>query len=201
VSRRGSRAALALCLAVVLGSAVALVGGVAMGAWQPAGPTRPATPPPGDSPGGGSGTLEYDDFLGEVRAGRVYDVYRDGDVLQVNGAEQPYIVQLPPGDPDVFGDMQAAAATGGVTMPGFGTNARPEETPESLTYAALLELVQAGRVHEVFHSGDLLEAKTVNGLKHAAVPAGTDVLGDIEAAAGAAGIPPPYYTKAPDQGG
>jgi hypothetical protein len=201
VSRRGSLAALALCLALVVGSAVALVGGVAMGAWQPAGPTRPATPPPGNAPGFGSGTLEYDDFLAEVRAGRVYDVYRDGEVLQVNGAEEPYVVQLPPGDPDVFGDMQAAAATGGVTMPGFGTNARPDETPESLTYAALLELVQAGRVHEVFHTGDLVEANTVDGLKHVAIPAGTDVLEDIEAAAQAAGIPPPYYTKAPGQAG
>jgi hypothetical protein len=199
VSRGGSLAALALSLALVVGSALALVGGMALGAWQPAGPSRQATPPPGNVPGFGSGAIAYDEFLAEVRAGRVYDVYRDGEILQVNGAEQPYTVEVPAGDPDVFGDMQAAAASGGVTMPGFGTNMGPNEVPEQLTYVALLELVQTGRVHEVFHSGDMLEVNSVDGLKRVPVPAGVDVLADIEAAAEAAGRPPPYYTKAPDK--
>jgi hypothetical protein len=199
MSRRGSLAALGLCLALVIGSAVALVGGVAMGAWQPAGPSRQATPPPGNVPRSGSGAVAYDEFLAEVRAGRVYDVYRDGDTLQVNGADQPYTVEVPSGDPDVFGDIQSAAESGGVQMPGYGSSTGPNEVPEQLTYAALLELVRSGRVHEVFHSGDMLEVNSVDGLKQVTVPAGADVLDDIEAAAEAAGRPPPYYTKAPDK--
>jgi hypothetical protein len=197
MSRRGSRAALALSLALVIGAALALIGGVALGGWQPAGPSRQATPPPGNVPGFGSGVVAYDEFLAEVRAGRVYDVYRDGDILQVNGAEQPYTVEVPPGDPDVFGDILAAADAGGVPMPGFSRNGGPGDTPEQISYAALLEMVEAGRVHEVFHTGDLLEVNTVDGLKRVAVPAGVDVLDDIEASAKAAGRAAPYYSKAP----
>lgn len=197
MSRGGSRAALALSLALIIGSALALIGGVAVGAWQPAGPSRLATPGPGNAPGLGSGTVEYGEFLAEVRAGRVYDVFRDGDILQVNGVDQPYTVQLPPGDPDVFADMLAAADAGGVPMPGFSRNGSPDETPEQISYAALLEMVEAGRVHEVFHTGNLLEVNTVDGMKQVEVPADVDVLDDIEAAAKAAGRAAPYYSKAP----
>lgn len=196
MSRGGSRAALALSLALVIGSALALIGGVALGGWQPAGPSRPATPPP-RLPGVAPGGVEYGEFLAEVRAGRVYDVFREGDTLQVNGADEPYSVQLPPGDPDVYGDIQAAAESGGVPTPGFSTNAEPNETPELLSYVAFLDQVEAGRVREVYQTGDLLEVNAVDGFKQVTVPAGVDVLDDIEAAAQAAGIPPPFYGKVP----
>jgi hypothetical protein len=196
MSRRASFAALALSVALVAGSVVALVAGVAMGAWKPAGPVaRPSTPA---NPGGVvSGAVEYGEFLDDVRAGRVADVYRDGDILQVNAEAGPYAVQLPPGDPDVYEDMEAAASAGGVPVPGFTTAGGPDEPREPVTYAELLELTRAGRVYDVFHEGDRLMVTAVDGPKDVSVPPDVDVLNDLEAAAAAGGVPPPAYTKIP----
>jgi hypothetical protein len=193
VSRRASFAALALSVALVAGSVVALVVGVALGAWQPAGPVaRPSAP---TNPGAGSGTVEYGEFLDDVRAGRVYDVSRDGDILQVNAADRPYTVQLPPGDPDVYDDMDAAATAGGVPIPGFTSAGGPGDPPEPLTYAELLGQVRAGRIYNVFHEGDQLMVDAVDGGKAVTVPEGADVLDDLEEAARAGGVPSPTYTK------
>ena len=195
MSRRASFAALALSVALVAGSIVALVAGVALGAWQPAGPVaRPSAPA---NPGPVSGTVEYGEFLDDVRAGRVFDVYREGDTLQVNAADRPYTVQLPPGDPDVYDDMDAAATAGGVPIPGFTTAGGPDDPPEPLSYAELLQQVQAGRIYDVFHEGDRLMVTAVDGAKDVPVPADADVLDDLEAAAAAGGVPPPAYTKVP----
>lgn len=198
MSRRASFAALALCVALIAGSAVALVAGVAMGAWQPAGPVaRPAAPGNPGNPGPGSGGVEYGEFLDDVRVGRVFDVYREGDTLQVNAADGPYTVQLPPGDPDVYDDMEAAASAGGVPTPGFTTAGGPGEPAEPVSYAELLELARDGRLYDVFHEGDRLMVTAVDGTKDVAVPAGVDVLDDLEAAAADGGVPPPAYTKVP----
>jgi len=195
MSRRASFAALALSVALVAGSVVALVVGVAVGAWQPAGPVaRPSTPA---IPGAGSGSVEYGEFLDDVRAGRVFDVYREGDILQVNTEDRPYTVQLPPGDPDVYDDMEAAATAGGVPIPGFSTAGGPDDPPEPLTYAELLRQVRAGRIYDVFHDGDRLMVTAVDGGKAVTVPEGADVLDDLEAAARAGGVSPPAYTKVP----
>jgi hypothetical protein len=192
MSRRASFAALALSVALIAGSVVALVAGVALGAWQPAGPvSRPSAPA---NPGGGPATVEYGEFLDDVRAGRVSDVYREGNILQVNSVDRPYTVQLPPGDPDVYGDMEAAATAGGVPIPGFTD---PNDPPEPLSYAELLEQVRAGKIYDVFHEGDRLMVTAVDGAKEVTVPAGADVLNDLEAAAAAGGVPPPAYTKVP----
>jgi hypothetical protein len=194
VSRRGSFAALALSVLLVAGSIAALVAGVGLGAWHPAGPPPPtATPKPGS--GFGPDTVEYGQFLDDVRAGRVSDVYQDGAILQVNAADRPYTVELPPGDPDVFNDMEAAAAAGGVGIPGFTTAAGPNDIPEPMSYAQLLEQVRAGRVYDVFHEGDRLMVSAVDGSKEVIVSPGTHVLDDLEAAAEAGGVPPPTYTK------
>jgi hypothetical protein len=195
MSRRASFAALALSVVLVAGSVVVLVAGVALGAWQPAGPV--ARPAGRTNPGSGSGTVEYGEFLDDVRAGRVFDVYRDGDTLQVNAADRPYTVQLPPGDPDVYDDMGEAATAGGVPIPGYLTAGGPGDPPEPLSYPELLELVRAGRVYDVFHEGDRLMVTAVDGSKDVAVPPGVDVLDDLEAAASAGGVPPPAYTKVP----
>lgn len=196
MSRRASFAALALSVALVAGSVVALVAGVALGAWQPAGPVaRPSSPA---NPGAGSGTVEYGEFLDDVRAGRVFDVYRDGNTLQVNAVDRPYTVQLPPGDPDVYDDMDAAATAGGVPIPGFVTAGGPDVPREPLSYAELLDQVRAGRIYDVFHEGDLLRVTAVDGDKDVTVPSDADVLDDLEAAAAAGGVPPPAYTKVPN---
>jgi hypothetical protein len=195
VSRRGSFAALALSVALVAGSVVILVAGVALGAWQPAGPV--ARPTGTATPGAGSGTVEYGGFLDDVREGRVFDVYREDDILQVNAADRPYTVQLPPGDPDVYDDMGEAATAGGVPIPGYSTAAGPDDSPEPLSYAVLLEQVRAGRIHNVFHEGDRLMVDAVDGGKDVTVPDGVDVLDDLEAAAAAGGVSPPAYTKVP----
>lgn len=199
MSRRGSFAALGLSVALVAGSVVVLVAGVALGAWQPAGPA--ARPAATANPGPGFGNVEYGEFLDDVRAGRVFDVYRDGDLLQVNAADGPYTVELPPGDPDVYDDMGEAATAGGVPVPGFSTASDPDDTPEPLSYAGLLEQVREGRVHDVLHDGDRLMVAAVDGTKDVGVPAGVDVLDDLEAAAAAGGVPPPTYTKIPTVSG
>ena len=198
MSRRGSIAALALSVALVAGAVLALVGGVAVGAWQPAGPVR-ATPTPGS--GGDTGTVEYGRFLDDVRAGRVMDAFQDGDLLHVNSGIGGYTVQLPPGDPDVYGDMEAAADAGGVPTPGFSSAAGPDETPQPLSYADFLDQVGSGRIYEVFQTGDRLDVNAVDGRKDVAVPAGADVLDDIEAAAEEGAVPPPVYTKMPGKPG
>lgn len=192
MSRRGSFAALVVSAVLVVGSIAVLVGGVALGAWRPAGPPPPtATPRPGVVPG----TVEYGEFLDDVRAGRVSDVFRDGDVLQVNAEDRPYTVQLPQGDPDVFDDMEAAAAAGGVQVPGYSTAGGPDETPEVLSYPDFLGQVREGRVYDVLHEGDRLMVSAVDGSKEVAVPPGARVLDDLEAEAEAGGVPPPTYTK------
>jgi len=196
MSRRASFAALAVSIALVAGSVVALVAGVATGAWKPAGPVaRPSAPA---NPGVVTGTVEYGEFLDDVRAGRVLDVYRDGNILQVNAMDQPYTVQLPPGDPAVYDDMEAAATAGGVPVPGFTTAGGPGVPAEPLTYAELLEQVKAGRIYDVFHDGDRLMVNAVDGEKEVTVPPDADVLNDMEAAAEAGGVPPPAYTKVPN---
>jgi hypothetical protein len=192
MSRSGSTAALALCVALVAGAVIALVGGVALGAWQPAGPSRP-TPTPGNV----QDLREYGEFLDDVRAGGVQDAFQNGDRLEVNATAGGYTVQLPPGDPDIFGDMEAAAAAGGVPMPGFGSAAGPDESHSPLSYAAFLEQVGSGRVYDVFHDGDRLTVNAVDGPKDVVVPAGANVLDDIEAAAEAGDVPAPTYTKVP----
>jgi hypothetical protein len=197
MSRRGSFAVLGLSVALVAGSVLVLVVGVALGAWQPAGPV--ARPPATANPGAGSGNVEYGEFLDDVRAGRVFDVYRDGDLLQVNAAEGPYVVELPPGDPDVYVDMGEAAAAGGVPIPGFSTATGPDDSPEPLSYDDLLDQVRDGRIYDVFHHGDRLTVTAVDGTKDVAVPAGADVLDDLEAAAAAGGVQPPAYTKIPTE--
>jgi hypothetical protein len=193
MSRGTSIAALALCVALVAGAAIALVVGVALGAWQPAGPPR-ATP----NQGGVQGTVEYGAFLDDVRAGNVQDVFQDGDTLKVTTTTGGYTVHLPPGDPDVFGDVEAAAVAGGVQMPGYGSAAGPNETAEPLRYAEFLEQVGAGRIYNVEHMDERLTVAAVDGIKEVAVPEGSDVLADIEAAAAAGDVPPPTYVKLPD---
>jgi hypothetical protein len=196
MSRRASFAALAVSIALVAGSVVALVAGVAMGAWKPAGPVaRPSAPA---NPGVVTGTVEYGEFLDDVRAGRVFDVYREGDILQVNAVDRPYTVQLPPGDPDVFDDMGDAAAAGGVPTPGFTTATGPDDSPEPLSYEELLDQVREGRIYNVVHDGDRLMVDAVDGTKDITVPAGADVLDDLEAAAAEGGVSPPAYTKVPN---
>jgi hypothetical protein len=193
MSRRTSFAALALSVALVGGSVVALVAGVALGAWQPAGPVaRPSGPA---NPGAGPGTVEYGEFLDDVRAGRVSSVSREGDIIQVDAVDRSYAVQLPPGDPDVYTDMEAAATAGGVPIPGFTSSGGPNDPPEPLSYPELLDQVQAGRIYNVFHEGDRLMVDAVDGGKDVTVPEGADVLDDLEAAAQAGGVPAPTYTK------
>jgi len=198
VSRRGSFAALALSVALLAGAVVVLVGGVALGAWQPAGPVRAVAP---TSPTGPTNpdAVAYGEFLDDVRAGRVFDVFQDINVLQVNAEDGFYVVQLPFGEPDVFGDIQAAAAAGGVPTPAFGANSGPDETAEPVSYAVLLQQVRAGRIYDVFHEDDQLMVNAVDGSKEVVVPAGANVLDDLEAAARQGGVPAPAYTKVPNR--
>jgi hypothetical protein len=188
VSRRGSFIALALSVALVAGSVVALVGGVALGAWQPAGPPRP-TPAPTPFPG----SEELTAFLDEVRAGLVVAVVQEGAELSVDGIDRDYVLQLPSESFDIFSAMEAAARDGGVPMPEI-TISGPKAT--SLTYPEFLGLVRAGRIVEVFHQGDVVNAYAEDMAYEVRVPAGVvSVLGDIEAAAAEGSVRAPNYQK------
>jgi hypothetical protein len=199
VSRRASFAALVLAIVLVAGSVAALVGGVALGMWQPAGPSHPTTTAP---PGAGSGGQEYGDFLDDVRAGRVLDVFQDGNELQVSTSDGGYTVGLPPGEPDVFSDMQAAAQAGGVPVPAFSSSSGPNTgPPKPMSYPELLEEVTAGRVYDVFHEGDRLMVSTFEGPREVDVPNGVDVLDDLERAAAEGDVAAPSYTKVPGEPG
>ena len=200
MSRRASFAALVLAIALVAGSVAALVGGVALGVWQPAGPSRPT--PQQAPPGAGSDGQEYGVFLDDVRAGRVLDVFQEGSELQVSTTDGGYAVALPPGEPDVFGDMQAAAQAGGVPVPGFSSSSGPNTGPAlPMSYPDLLEEVTAGRVYDVFHEGDRLMVNTFGGPREVDVPDGADVLDDLERAAAEGDVTAPSYTKVPGKPG
>jgi hypothetical protein len=77
----------------------------------------------------------------------------------------------------------------------------PDEPDEAMTmtWPDLLAAVGEGRVHDVVHQDALLSVSGDDGFFEVRVGAGVaDVLGALEAAAGAAGVPAPYYSKVPN---
>jgi hypothetical protein len=196
VNRRASVAVLGLAAAVVVGCALFLFVGIAAGVWQPRG-APPVQPTPGSGNGGFPlGARSYGDFLADVQAGNVVHASQQGQLVQVDSVNGPYTVDAPPGE-DVFGDMQAAADNGGVPIPAFDLEG--EVQSKTVTYEQLLTEVRAGHVTDITHQGREVHATGIGAELVATVPsADTDVLKDIEEAARAGNVAPPFYSKVPE---
>ena len=195
MNRQASFAALGLAAALVAGSALFLFVGIASGVWQPRGALPPrASPPQAGIP---IGARSYDEFLDDVRAGKVGHVSQEGQLLQVANAEGGYTVEAPQGV-DVFADMTTAAEAGGVDVPSFDTDQLNSQT---VTYEEFLAEVEAGHIHDVSHQGTDIHGTTQSREFITTAPSTTtDVLADVEAAAERGGVPPPYYAKLPPGG-
>ncbi len=188
--------ALAAALVLVLGPAVVVAAGIGLGAWVPSGGNAGESDAPGD-PGQApeQAVLTYYAFLGEVRAGVVLEVAQAGRELFVSTNSRAYTVVIEGVAPDVVGDVAQAAAEGGVppppvTIDGGGVTAQ--------SWPEFLETVARRGVIDVLHQGDTLVVNGELGSYEVAVPPDVDdVLGEIEAAAEAAGVEPPFYSKAP----
>jgi hypothetical protein len=195
MSRRASFAVLAGSAALVVGCALFLLVGIAAGVWQPRGgsPSRDAAETP--TPGGIQlGARSYEQFLDDVREGAVVSASQQGDLVQVEAVFGAYTVTAPAGV-DVYGDMQGAAETGGVEVPSYNGEGLP---PKTISYAEFLGQVERGRIFDVTQQGLEIHATAETREYLVTVPSrGTDVLGDIEAAAERGGVQPPYYGKAP----
>ena len=194
--RSATGAILAVSLALILAPVLAVAAGIAAGAWVPTGGATAPTPSPAPIEVG------YDEFLEAVRGGEVESVIQQGARLDVSGIDGEYVVAVPSSGTEVMTDMARAADAGGVDMPGYASTSGPDgepEAPVARTWAELLEGVETGRVFDIFHQGRRVTASTERGAWEVAVPADVlDVLAAIEAAAAAGGIPPPYYSKAPE---
>jgi hypothetical protein len=195
VSRRSSFAILGVSAAIVIGCALFVLVGITGGLWQPRGaPVQ--TPRPGSGLGGIQlGARTYDRFIDDVRDGRVVHAYQQGQYVQVETSDDGYTVEAPAGA-DVAADIRAAADAGGVEPPPFDADGLE---PRTISYEEFLEEVRAGRISDVTHQGMQLQASGSSGGGYVIdVPSPeTDVLGDIENAARAGGVQPPYYQKVP----
>lgn len=198
MSRGQSIAILAICVALVLGPAVALAGGTVLGSWKPAGPQAapPATTPEPELPG--SEATGYGEFLDDVRAGHVLDVFQSGLDLSVSTQDGGYQVRVPDPSVDVIADIESAALESGIPPPAYFNESEPPMEPQPLTYEEMLEQVRTGRVRDVLHQGDRLQVSTNTRVFEVEVPLKKEVLADIEAAAASGGVPAPPYTKVPD---
>jgi hypothetical protein len=193
MSRRASFAVLGAAAAVVVGCALFVLVGITAGVWQPRGAPPPAraTQQPGPISIGGR---SYDQFLDDVRAGRVVHASQEGDLVQVDTVEGAYTVDAPPGA-DVFSDIHAAANDGGVAVPPFDMTG---SAPVAIGYDEFLDEVREGQIADVTQQGSQLNASGDTRQFLVTVPsADTDVLHDIETAAAAGGVSPPFYSKAP----
>jgi hypothetical protein len=65
----------------------------------------------------GPRTITYDEFLAEVKAGRISDVTHEHGELQASGVRGAYIVSVPSPTTDVLGDIENAAREGDVPPP------------------------------------------------------------------------------------
>jgi hypothetical protein len=196
MNRRASVAALGASAAIVLGCALFLFVGIAAGVWQPRGEPspRPSAPQQGGIP---IGARSYDEFLDDVRAGRVGHVSQQGQLLQIANPDGEYTVEAPPGV-DVYADMTKAAEGAGVEVPSFDTD---QPNSVTVTYEGFLAEVEAGHVQDVRHDETGIYGTTPNREYVTSAPSPTtNVLADIEAAADRGGVPPPYYTKVPPGG-
>lgn len=193
MNRVAARAILGAALVAIVLPAVLVAGGIATRAWVPAVAVPPPTPTRADA--------AYIAFLDEVAAGDVQGVgMAPGTLLVARVDGDQYTVDVSISEQQIFDDVEAAAARGGVAMPhlysiddsgnGFG--------PPQLAWDDLLERVRSGRVFDVFHEGDQLQVSADDGVYQVEVPPDVDdVLAALEAAAATAGVPAPYYSKAP----
>ena len=189
---------LVVCLALLAATLATTVGSIALGAWTPLGERPAPTTGPGQLPGPGDGDVTYADFLDDVRSGSVVHVNQSGPELNVSTQDGGYLVVLESPDLDVVGDITGAAVDGGVSPPSYSVDGQMEDLGER-TYAEMLEDVAAGRLQDVSQSGATLSCSGFGGYYVVALDdPGHDVLGDIEAAAAEAGIPPPPYSKYPE---
>jgi hypothetical protein len=197
VNRRASFAALGASAGLVIGCALFLFAGIAAGVWQPRGapPPRASVGPPGGIP---IGARSYNQFLDDVRVGRVVHVSQNGQLVQVEAIDSSYTVEAPPGE-DVFADISANAEAGGVDVPPFDSEGL---APSTIGYDEFLAEVEAGHITDVNQEGSDIHASSADREFLVQAPsAGTNVLGDIEAAAQRGGVDPPFYAKSPKVSG
>lgn len=196
MNRRLGSLALAAALVLVLAPAVVVAAGIGLGAWVPSGGNAgKSNAPAGPGPAQEQPVVTYYEFLSEVRAGVVLEVMQAGRELFVSTNSRAYTVAIEGVAPDVAGDVAQAAAEGGVPPPPVRVEGGP---PIRQSWPEFLETVATARVVDVLHQGDILVVTGELGSYEVAIPPDVDdVLGEIEAAAEAAGVAPPFYSKAP----
>lgn len=80
----------------------------------------------------------YSQLLSDVEKGRVTQVVQTGTTLEASGAYGVYQVTAPTILTDVYGDIEAAAVTGGVAVPLFSAQPAPDTSWLWLVLTALL---------------------------------------------------------------
>jgi hypothetical protein len=83
-------------------------------------------------------TVPYSQFLGDVEHGRVSEVVQEGTALEASGAIGVYRVTAPTILTDVYADIEAAAAAGGVAAPLFAARPAPDSSWIGLLLTAVL---------------------------------------------------------------
>ena len=206
--RSSSMAILAACFVLLAGTVLATAGSIALGAWQPVwdrpdptpGPVVPGPGPIGPPPGGGDGEATYEEMLDEVRAGTARTIRHDtvGGVFLYIESDFYGVMVIPPEDgTDIYADIEAAAAEGGVPPPVYYLNGMPNNIAER-TYTEFLDDIRAGRVHFVTQVGDQLSYETDEGpLGVTDPPEAGVVIQDIRTTAEEAGHIPPGFNWNP----
>ena len=83
-------------------------------------------------------TVPYSQLLGDVENGRVTQVVQTGTTLEASGPHGVYQVTVPTILTDVYGDIEAAAASGGAAVPSFTAQAEPDASWIGLVLTAVL---------------------------------------------------------------
>ena len=73
--------------------------------------------PPFSSEGGEPVTVEYEEFLAQIEAGRISDVTQQGDDLHGTTPSREYVTKRPSSSTNVLADIDEAARRGGVDPP------------------------------------------------------------------------------------
>lgn len=195
MNRGASIAVLGASAALVVGSMLFLVVGIAAGVWQPRG-APPPRPSPTEFGGGGIqlGARSYGEFLQDVREGTVLQISQQEELIQVEAAFGSYTVTAP-ATADIYADVQAAAESGGVDVPPFASEG---VEPVTVEYEEFLAQIETGRISDVTQQGDELHATGFSREYVTTLPSpSTNVLADIDAAARRGGVDPPVYTRIP----
>ena len=83
-------------------------------------------------------SVPYSQFLGDVENGRLTHVIHSGTTLEASGPYGAYRVTLPSVLTDIYGDIEAAAVSGGSALPLFSAQPEPDTSWLGLVLSAVL---------------------------------------------------------------